>query len=80
MAGRRFTVTQPTMKKSALHEHRKKTHSNRVRQSTKALALFWLTPTRAEQPSTPPFCPDEPTEAMRAPRDAVANFYPWRTW
>lgn len=36
--------------------------STRVRQSTKALAQFWLTPTTAEQPTTPPFCPSDPTE------------------
>lgn len=46
---------------------RGKTAPSRVRQSTKALAMFWLTPTSQPQPVWPPFCPLDPTEADLAP-------------
>lgn len=56
----------------------KKAKSTRVRASTKSLTLFWLTPTDSFEHKHPPFCPDPPTEAMVAPRDAVGNFAQWR--
>jgi hypothetical protein len=56
MAGRSLVPKRPTPRR------RNRTATGRVRQSTKALAQFWLTPPTTEQPSLPPFCPSDPTE------------------
>lgn len=56
----------------------RKARSPRVRQSTKWLSLFWLTPTTDKQPVWPPFWPTDPTESMFARRDATTNFARWR--